>query len=420
MIDGIRYQPRPSGGTNGIITEYKVEVSNDGVHFEEAATGTWDANAAWKLASFEPVCAKYVRLTSLDALSVEADNDYASAAEIRLTGIKTEAPPVVEADKKALEAAIEYAKDAKTKPEYEYVVPIVKQKLDEALEAAETVFANEAATQGEVDKAEADLKKMLEYLSFTGDAKLLRELVDIAKEINTDIYTEQSANAFKEALEEAEAVLANENALQDELDAAHKKLQEAMDGLKVIPVDKSQLRKLVDDSRKYVEKLSEYTAQSGQIFMGAFEAAENILEKQDATKEEVDQACANLRNAVFGLRLIPSKEKLEELIQSAEQIDVKLYTEESAENFMSALAKAKEVFADEDATKAEVEDAEQALAKAIDELKLKEVGKEDKEKNAGAVKTGDSSTPILFAVIAVLSVGTIFFVRKKEEKKFTC
>lgn len=118
--------------------------------------------------------------------------------------------------------------------------------------------------------------------------------------------------------------------------------------------------------------------------------------------------------------MIPSKEKLEELIQSAEQIDVKLYTEESAENFMSALTKAKEVFADEDATKAEVEDAEQALAKAIDELKLKEVGKEDKEKNAGAVKTGDSSTPILFAVIAVLSVGTIFFVRKKEEKKFTC
>ena len=86
------------------------------------------------------------------------------------------------------------------------------------------VFANEVATQGEVDKAEADLKKMLEYLSFTGDAKLLRELVDIAKEINTDIYTEQSANAFKEALEEAEAVLANENALQDELDAAHKKI----------------------------------------------------------------------------------------------------------------------------------------------------------------------------------------------------
>lgn len=83
---------------------------------------------------------KYVRLTSLDAISVEADNDYASAAEIRLTGTKTEKPPVAEADKKSLGAAIAYTKDVKTKPEYQYVVPIVKQKLDEALEAAETVL----------------------------------------------------------------------------------------------------------------------------------------------------------------------------------------------------------------------------------------------------------------------------------------
>ena len=117
-----------------------MEVSNDGVHFEQAATGTWDANAAWKLASFEPVCAKYVRLTSLDAISVEADNDYASAAEIRLTGTKTEKPPVAEADKKSLGAAIALYERCKNKPEYQYVVPIVKQKLDEALEAAETVL----------------------------------------------------------------------------------------------------------------------------------------------------------------------------------------------------------------------------------------------------------------------------------------
>lgn len=52
---------------------------------------------------------------------------------------------------------------------------------------------------------------------------------------------------------------------------------------------------------------------------------------------------------------------------------MKLYTE-SAENFMSALAKAKEVFTDETN---ESGSTEQALAKAIDELKLKEVGKED-------------------------------------------
>mgnify|MGYP000355424038 CR=1 FL=1 len=49
-----------------------------------------------------------------------------------------------------------------------------------------------------------ELVKMFHYLSFTGDAKSLRDLVDIAKKLNTDIYTEQSANVFKEALAEAE------------------------------------------------------------------------------------------------------------------------------------------------------------------------------------------------------------------------
>ena len=38
-----------------------------------------------------------------------------------------------------------------------------------------------------------------------------------------------------------------------------------MDGLQVISVDKSKLQKLVDSSRKYVEKLDEYTTQSGEI-----------------------------------------------------------------------------------------------------------------------------------------------------------
>ena len=40
---------------------------------------------------------------------------------------------------------------------------------------------------------------------------------------------------------------------------------------------------------------------------------------------------------------------------------------------------------------------------------------DDKEKNTSPVKTGDRSTPILFALIAALSAGTVFSVRKKEE-----
>ncbi|MFR5557071.1 MAG: hypothetical protein ACLTKE_09705 [Coprococcus sp.] len=74
----------------------------------------------------------------------------------------------------------------------------------------------------------------------------MRDLVDIAKKLNTDIYTEQSANVFKEALAEAETVLCwMKNVRRKNLTRTSEKLKEAMDGLQVISVDKSKLQKLV-------------------------------------------------------------------------------------------------------------------------------------------------------------------------------
>ena len=89
VVDGLRYLPRQSGA-NGTILEYQIQVSNDGVNFETVTSGTWGNNTSWKVASFEGVQAKYVRLV---AVNTAGDNNYvfASAAEIRLTGTKAAA-----------------------------------------------------------------------------------------------------------------------------------------------------------------------------------------------------------------------------------------------------------------------------------------------------------------------------------------
>ena len=95
LVDGLRYKPRSGLNRqgelqlNGTITEYKIQVSNDGVHFEDVITGNWDANADWKIAEFDAQAVKFVRLVAVDACT---DNDYvfASAAEIRLTGVVSE------------------------------------------------------------------------------------------------------------------------------------------------------------------------------------------------------------------------------------------------------------------------------------------------------------------------------------------
>ena len=86
-VDGLRYKPRATGNTNGIITRYDIQVSDDGVNFRSVASGSWEGNRNWKVVQFDAENVKYVRLVALDALT---DNNYvfASAAEIRLTGSK--------------------------------------------------------------------------------------------------------------------------------------------------------------------------------------------------------------------------------------------------------------------------------------------------------------------------------------------
>ena len=92
-VDGLRYLPRQdSSSANGIVTEYEIQVSTDGQTFTPVTTGTWSyVGRPWKIATFDAVNTKYVRLVVKNALS---DNNklFASAAEIRLTGEKISEP----------------------------------------------------------------------------------------------------------------------------------------------------------------------------------------------------------------------------------------------------------------------------------------------------------------------------------------
>ncbi len=90
QVDGLRYKPRITGNTNGIITRYAIQISDDGVNFQSVASGSWAGDRNWKVVEFGAVQPRYVRLLALDALT---DNAYvfACAAEVRLTGEKAAA-----------------------------------------------------------------------------------------------------------------------------------------------------------------------------------------------------------------------------------------------------------------------------------------------------------------------------------------
>ena len=374
-----------------------------------------------------------------DWIRVEAKNNGApTKPSIHVTPIITYVDEAMvepeQVNKTLLKDTIDYAKSEQEKPEYQYVVPIVKQKLEEALEAAEKVYADENATQAQVDTVCDKLLEMIHYLSYTGNSKSLQALVKAAEDINVDVYTEESVKAFRAALEEAVELLKDENALQYELDAAQQKLQEAMEGLTIISVDKSKLAKAVKEAQKYVEKLNEYTPQSAELFQGALDAAKAVLDDEKATQEQVEHAFVNLQNAIFNLRLIPNKDKLEELLSKAENIDLSLYTEESGNVLKAAIADAKAIFEDENATEKQVAYASDLLAKAMDGLKTAEskeptddkkpsaeqgnaqASKENaSEKKPTAAKTGDTTMMFVWILVMIAGVSTVTVIYKKRK-----
>ncbi|MEU7791823.1 discoidin domain-containing protein [Micromonospora tulbaghiae] len=82
-IDRLDYMPRQDGGTNGIIADYQIQTSADGVTWTQVAAGTFGAGSALKSVSFTPTTARYVRLWTTRATNGAG---YASAAEINLYG----------------------------------------------------------------------------------------------------------------------------------------------------------------------------------------------------------------------------------------------------------------------------------------------------------------------------------------------
>lgn len=332
----------------------------------------------------------------------------------------------VEVDKTDLNALIIYAKTQKENDNYQYVVPVVKEKFEAALAEAEKVNADADATQDAVKAAYDNLLYMVHHLDFAGDTSSLKVLVDVADGLEEDSYTAESWKLFEEALKAAKEVLADVNALQEEIDAAREALQTAMDGLVEKPLtDKEKLEKLVKDSEKnYEPNLDQYTPATGEAFKAALDAAREVLADGNATQEQVDKAYKNLRNAIFGLRLIPNKDKLEDLINKVENMDLSMYTAKTANAVRTALRDAKAVFEDENATQAEVDGAVKRLQASVDGLKATSAKADDADdkkpeeaNDKKAAKTGDMAVPIgwtLTGILAVLVVVAAFFVRRKH------
>ena len=145
-------------------------------------------------------------------------------------------------------------------------------------------------------------------------------------------------------------------------------------------------------------------------------------------QEEVDNAYTNLVKAYLNLRLVPNKDKLEDLINQTKALVAANYTADTWKNLSDALVLAENVMSNENATSEEVTNAETVLTKAVEALVANnapvtpskpEVDSAVKTPvNSGdataSVKTGDESLTGLFGAVTLLSLAGAVLLKRKE------
>ena len=351
-IDGLRYMARSGGANaNGKIKKYKITLTlSDGTTKDVVTNGTFTTTSGvWQKVKFDAVKnVTKVRITALETAGQSAGevNTYASAAELRVTTVRDVPSTEVKVNKCDLQNLYD---DASALTEATYTADTWKVLVAKR-DAAKKVLDDENATAHDVALAYQNLKDAIAALEERVDTSKLAGLVADAEKLKESAYTKDSWAAFKKALDAAKAVLNNANATKADVDAAYNALNAAMKALKP------------------------------------------ASSKPTPNPETTD------------------KSKLQATIDQAKALDLSGYTKKSAQAVRDALAKAQSVLADDNATQADIDAAQKALADAIAAL-------EKADANGNAIsKTGANVAVIGMAgMMLVAAAGAVFIARKRAE-----
>ena len=275
---------------------------------------------------------------------------------------------VGEPDKEALNAAIAKA-EALNEADY---TADSWAAMQEALNNAKSVAADEDADQNAIDAAVQALNAAIEALEEIGEPgdpasdaaiQALRNLIDKANALESDDETLNAAIAAAQALLDdpdsvsASAVVAamldlSEAIAELNVEVSSDKLKESLKA--TIDYINDMILTNVDGVRPgKVQELKTAIAEAYQVY----------LQSDDAN--EIKAAISNLCEKAQELWLIVSKAELNALIEAAETISADGYTDLTYRALQAAITAAKSVAKNDDATTSEVTTAITDLANAI-------------------------------------------------------
>lgn len=182
------------------------------------------------LAALDSVLAQAEAMLAEGAESQEEVDAMTASLQSALNGL-IEIPTVTPADKARLEKVIA---EAESRVQDDYTGD-TWAAFAAALQSAKDTQDDELATQEEVDAAALALQEAMDALVEAGkpdaDTSGLEEALESVQALNKNNYTAESWTALEKAVADAQAVLQNKDATQEEIDAAAQALLDAIDGL---------------------------------------------------------------------------------------------------------------------------------------------------------------------------------------------
>ena len=427
-LDALRYLPRPAGSKNGSVTEYKVQVSDDGTNWTDAGSGTWTTDYGWKLAEFnQPVTTKHVRLKAVHTYADSGNDKFMSASEIRLrkavdttdiSGATVTVPAKLTVDQVDADHPATFATkdvtvtlgDATLRYGVDYLLDyagntavgtatVTVRGIDKYSGTVAKTFTIELknAPAPEPTLTSVSVKTKPSKLTYVvGDAfdpaGLVLQLNYDDDSTGTVTWNTQTAGDFT-----------FKPALDAKLKVTDKTVTVTYQGKSAViditvsqpapTVSKTDLDKAIKAIEAKNPDSSKYTADSWKTFADAMAHAKAVIADDSATQQDIDNALKALTDAYAGLtEKTPepapvSKSELDKKIKAieAEKLDGSKYTADSWKAFETALAHAKAVIASDSATQQDVDAALGALTSARDGLTEKGEVKPDPKPEPGTV-----------------------------------
>ncbi|MFL0553336.1 ZmpA/ZmpB/ZmpC family metallo-endopeptidase, partial [Enterococcus hirae] len=146
-------------------------------------------------------------------------------------------------------------------------------------------------------------------------------------------YTTASWDVLRKALSSAEQTFNDTNSTQEQVDQAVSTLQASIKQLEKKPVNKEQLKQLIDQTKTYQE--NQYTTASWDVLRKALSSAEQTFNDTNSTQEQVDQVVSTLQASIKQLekkQIEPKvilKNVIPDIVQKSASIDYKIVDPDS-------------------------------------------------------------------------------------------